>query len=299
LHPSSLPHSLTQKYLGIAPTLTSRFNAKHEDNTKQQTTATQSIFQRLNERGAILDVAMDRVEILRPQDSQYAIGARDLNRCSCLVLMGTGPMSAIIMACINRFSSRDHTSEDGPGSDTRIHTTSSDDVHYMSLLRGAIGMLIKEPELFQLPLTWVIFGQYEGDIQLENLKEKTSKVFKHLSVKLEMSLYEAYHPGATQSSTDRSTVVAVRHEAEAPEIYVEDRLVHPKVHSGSLALLLDKLGLKQIGYEYGDDDVNDDDQEKSWKKISHTRSRGVAFLERQPKTKMVINTHVGSGHERS
>lgn len=208
-------------------------------------------------------------------------------------------MSAIIMACINGFSSSDDTSEDGPGSAMKMKTTSSDDVHYMSLLRGAIGMLIKEPELFQLPLAWGIFGQCQGDVQLENLKEKTSKVFKHLSVKLEMSLYEAHHPGAIPSSTDRSTVVAVRHEAEAPEIYVDDRLVHPKVHSGSLALLLDKLGLEQIGYEYGDDDVNDNDQEERRKKISHTGSRGVAFLDRQPKTKMVTRTHVGSERERN
>lgn len=208
-------------------------------------------------------------------------------------------MSAIIMACIDSFSSRGDTSEDGPGSDTRIHTTSSDDVHYMSLLRGAISMLIKEPELFQLPLAWGIFRQYEGDIQLENIKEKTSKVFKHLSVRQEMSFYEAHHPGAIPSSTDGSTVIAVRHEAEAPEIYVEDRLVHPKVHSGSLALLLDKLGLKQIGYEYGDDDVNDDDQEEDGRKISHTRSHGIAFLERQTKTKMVTYTDVGSERERN
>jgi hypothetical protein len=160
-------------------------------------------------------------------------------------------------------------------------------------------VLIKEPELFSLPLAWGIFGQHEGDIQLENLKEKTSKGFKHLSVKLEMSLYDAHHPGGITSSTDGSTVVAVRHEAEAPEIYVEDRLMHPRVHSGSLALSLDKLGLKQICYEQGDDDVKDDDQEESREKPSYTRSRGVAFLERQPKTKMVTKTHVGSERERS
>lgn len=60
---------------------------------------------------------------------------------------------------------------------------------------------------------------------------------------------------------DRLTVVAVRYIPELPEIYVNNRLLYPKIHSRSLALAFNKLGLRQADHEQGDDEEDGDDPE--------------------------------------
>jgi hypothetical protein len=49
--------------------------------------ANRSVFEKLDDEGAILDVP--RVFILRPQDHLSAIGTGDFNGHACLALMGT------------------------------------------------------------------------------------------------------------------------------------------------------------------------------------------------------------------
>lgn len=202
-------------------------------STTRHKGAMESIFHTLEGRGAIVSVARDRVEVLRPQDTQLAIGVRDLDGYSCLVLTGTSPKSAIIMAHISAL--------DGEG-------------HYMSFLRLMVSIFMKEQDLFQLPLAWGIFSHHHKDgFPLNHLAERTLRVFQHLRVKLQISHYDLHDQVEAHSSPGRHTVVAVRHEAELPEMYIEDRLVYPSVHSGSLALEFNRLGLRQIGHEQGDD----------------------------------------------
>jgi hypothetical protein len=45
-------------------------------------------FDLLRSKGAMLEVAMDKVEVLRPSDPRKAIGTRDLNGCTVIVVMG-------------------------------------------------------------------------------------------------------------------------------------------------------------------------------------------------------------------
>lgn len=175
--------------------------------------------------------------VLRSQDTKNAIGVRDLNGCSCLVLMGTGPKSAIITA--------------------HISITDSEE-HYMSLLRLMISIFLKEQELFQLPLAWGIFSHHRKDgFQFNHLAERTLRVFQHLRVHLQIIICGA---SATQFPHDGYAVVAVRHEPELPEIYVKNRLIYPRVHSGSLALISNRLGIRQIDHEYGDDEEDNDER---------------------------------------
>lgn len=203
-------------------------------STTRDKGAAESIFHELDGRGAILSVARDRVEVLRPQDTHLAIGVRDLDGYSCLILMGTSPKSAIITAHISVLDGEEH---------------------YMSLLRLMVSIFVKEQHLFQLPLAWGIFSHHHKDgFPFNHLAERTLRVFQHLHVKLHISHYDLYDQAEAHSSPGRHTVVAVRHEAELPEMYIEDRLVYPSVHSGSLALEFNRLGLRQIDYEHGDDE---------------------------------------------
>lgn len=124
----------------------------------------------------------------------------------------------------------------------------------MSLVRLMIGIFIKEHEFFQLPRVWGIFNHsHKDDHQIDLLAQRTARVFQHLDVQFE-TLFQASPPAETvHPPHNRFTVVAVRHEPESPEIYVENCLLYPNLHSGSLALICEKLGFRQTDHEHGDD----------------------------------------------
>jgi hypothetical protein len=262
-------------------------------NTKHYNMATKSIFQKLEDQEAIFRVPRDHVKVLKPQYTKAAIGVRNLDGCSCLVLMGTSLKSAIIMTHISTFLSGEHTTGSSSERAKRGVTTSEGEVHYMELLRRMVGVFIQEQELSQLPFAWGIFHRHDKDgIPLNHLVERTWKVFQHLGVKLQIFFCDIGSATVAQSSPERQPVVAVRHEAEVPEIYVDNRLVYPRVHSGSLALEFDRLGLRQIDYEGGDNDDHDEEGRKNGD--DGIRSRGVEFRERQSKRKIHIEAHVGN-----
>lgn len=191
-----------------------------------------SLFHELHHRNAILTVARDEVAVLRPQHTKHAIGVQSLGKYCCLVLIGTSPRSAIMMAQI---------------------CTSNGEEHYMSLLRLMIGISMKEQGLFQLPRAWLIFGHSQkGDPQVDLLAQRTARVFQHLNVQLDIA-FRASHPAEViHPLSDQLAVVAVRHGPKLLEIYVRNRLLYPEVHTGSLALVYDKLGLRQIDCKQGD-----------------------------------------------
>lgn len=211
---------------------TARYHSLEQiDNARFKRTATKSVFHKLDCLGAVLTVAKDHVIALRSNDAEYAIGVQDLGRYCCFILMGTTSRPAIIMAQIS---------------------TSDGEEHYMSLVPLMIGIFIKEQESFQNPRVWSIFGHsHRNDPQIDLLTQRTTRVFQHLDVRFEIlfqasPLAETVHP-----LHNRFTVVAVRHEPESPEIYVENCLLYPNVHLGSLALVYEKLGFRQIDHEHG------------------------------------------------
>ncbi|KAK1083116.1 hypothetical protein LTR48_006517 [Friedmanniomyces endolithicus] len=85
-----------------------------------------SMFARLDDEEQILTVGMNEVAILEPDDDYVAIGTRDLNACSGVVIMGRG----IIMAHISPYPTgrSDNGNSDGlaginPGVDSRYPST--------------------------------------------------------------------------------------------------------------------------------------------------------------------------------
>jgi hypothetical protein len=226
--------------------------------------ASRSGFEKLDNEGAILDVPRTQVSILRPQDHQSAIGTGDFNGHACLVLMGTSPRSAVIMAHFHQSGAGRCTSEKQPGSGGEVLLLTEVEVNYMNMLRKVVKLLLDEHELFQLPLAWVVLGHYDNPALLQLLREKTLKIFQHLRVQTGVSLHEECIMNAAQSPSLARAVFVVRHGYEVPELYVGDRLVYPKDHSGSLALVFDKVGLRQIGHETGDYGGPDNYNSKEW-----------------------------------
>lgn len=207
-----------------------------------------SVYHKLNNNNAILSVFKDQVNISRAEDTLSAIGNYDLHGCSCVLAMGTTPGSAIVFARISQLLHRI------AGSSRQEHhrrtlPSLGHDEHFMSLVRRVINIMMSNHELFQVPVVYGIFGQYQGDILLEHLREKTETVFAHLNIKLHSSFYEI--PGANDilQSPKESTVVAVQHPAKLPELYVGDQLAYPASYSGSLASACQRLGLEHIDHD--------------------------------------------------
>lgn len=208
----------------------------------------------LKDLDAILNVSKDSVHMLKPQDTPSAIGARELHGGTCLLLMATTPTSAIIMAHIVASLPNEHI-YDSTAEFTKSRCATSvgpsvDELHYMELVRRTVYGLLKEPRLFQMPISWAFFGQHEGDMTLTRLQESTLKVFQHLNTKLNISSSGKRSVASVQPRPGRHTVVVVRHDDKMPEIYLEDELAYPLVPSGSLALVLDRLGLQQIDLDH-------------------------------------------------
>jgi len=181
------------------------------------------------------------MRILRPDDRAPAIGARDFDGVdgvgACLLLLGTtAKSSAIAVAHIAAGSHLGTASENSTEAETERGGTpaSPEEVHYMEMVRRTVGGFLKEPDLFQMPLAWAIFPPHEDVVMLRRLQQRMQTVFRHLNIELKVL-----------SCEKRSDVVAVRHGSEATEVYVGDQLIHPRVHSGSLALVLDGMGVRQ------------------------------------------------------
>jgi hypothetical protein len=229
--------------------------------------ATRSIYRKLDDQRAILNVPMDHAKTLRPQDPRAAIGVQISDGSFCLIMMGITLKAAITMAHIARVDPSGYISGSSLQSTKREVTTTTSEVHYMDLLRKVVDASLKEPELYQMPLAWGVFGlckdKCEDDVVIKNIRERMARVFQHLGVNLGVSFYEMVPRPATPSCLTGRTVVVVRYESEIPEIYVGNRLMYPKDHSGSLALTFDKLGLGQIDHDPGDDDDNDSDIDDS------------------------------------
>lgn len=202
-----------------------------------------SIYQTLNDKGAILSVFKDQVGILKPDDPWLAIGTYDLDGFSCLLVLGTTPGSAILVARINTLS-------DGyvNGSHVSLRDSQSAlrrDEHYMSLVRKVISVMLSNPKLFQLPIVYGFFGQHGSEVPLEQFRDST-KVFRHLGIEMRSFLYPMSSLDATQWSSERSSVVAVHHSTTLSELYIGDRLAYPARSSGCLASIFERLGFEKV-----------------------------------------------------
>lgn len=211
--------------------------------------ATRSVFDELDNQGAVLDVPRGQVLVLRPQDSKSAIGTQRFSGHAYLVLMGTSPKSAVMMAYFDCFNVGRCSINTVPGSEEERSFLTEMEADYMSLLRKAVKLFLDEHDLFQLPLAWIVLRHDDNPALSALLQEKTLKVFQHLRIQTGVSIYDEPIMEAASLQPPKRTVFAIRHGSGMLEIHVGDRLVYPKVHPGSLALSFDKLGTSQVDNE--------------------------------------------------
>jgi hypothetical protein len=212
-----------------------------------------SIYHKLNDKNAILTVFKDQVNVLRSGDTLPAIGTYNLGGCSCLLGLGTTSGSAIVVARIS------HLPMEFPGSSHPLDlgktlSMPDHDEHHMGLVRRVVDTMMSNHELFQLPVVYGVFGKYKEEVLLVRLRERIERVFSHLNIKLRSSFYEIRYFDDMWRSSRPNTLVAVQHQAKAPELYVGDRLIYPASYSGSLASVFDELSLEQITEHNGGDD---------------------------------------------
>ena len=214
--------------------------------------AASSVFEELDHQGAILDVPRDQVLILRPQDSKSAIGTQRFNGHVCLVLMGTSPRSAIIMAHFDCSSAERSSSKTMPESEGESSFLTEMELNYMSMLRKAVKLFLDEHDLFQLPLAWVVLRHHDNPALSALLREKTLKIFQQLRIQTGVSICNESIIEAASPQPPKCKVFTVRSGTGMSEIHVGDDLVYPKVCSGSLASAFDELGTGRVDNERED-----------------------------------------------
>jgi hypothetical protein len=207
-----------------------------------------STFQMLRTRDALVDVEQGGLVILESADDQRAIRAQLIKGDHCFILMGTVVGSAVSMANIAAIATSDLYIVQGRP--VRITT----DVDYMVSVRTILGAYLKKPEVFRAPVAWLFSSSSEG-ASSGLIRRGISKVLQHLHIELQFGR-DYYLCGPSPSLFDLHyayTVVAVRHQTVLSEVYVEGRLVYPKVYSGALTLVKQSLGMCKLDPELGSD----------------------------------------------
>jgi hypothetical protein len=170
--------------------------------------ALSSHFDEFQRKGAMLEVKMDEVKILYPDDDRKAIGTRNLNGCSCLVVMGRAYNDGIVMAHIGPFTLPGGGSGSSSAGSSKDDAVSRGDKHFMKLFRQVANAILQSQKRkqFLAPIAWGIFGRFDDEIPLAHLRERAKKAFKDLGIKATYSTYrerlgcqrkELYLPCAT------------------------------------------------------------------------------------------------------
>ena len=211
----------------------------------------------------MLEVKMDEVKILYPDDNRKAIGTRNLNGCSCLVVMGRAYNDGIVMAHIGPFTLPGGGGGSSSAGSSKEDAVSRGDKHFMKLFRQVANAILQSQKCkqFLAPIAWGIFGRFDDEVPLAHLRERAKRAFKDLGIKATYSTYEVLLPGATRLP-EKGTVFAVRNESHGPELYVEDVLKYPEDNTGALELEMRNLGIKPRDASDGDEDENEDEEDE-------------------------------------
>lgn len=102
--------------------------------------------------------------------SLLRLGAYGLDGSSCLVIMGTGRRSAIVVARMKSSSPYKYPDHGRLGITEEVCCTSSREENYTSLLRSAIHYTMRHPELVELPVAWGILCQHQGEAPQDHFK---------------------------------------------------------------------------------------------------------------------------------
>jgi hypothetical protein len=214
--------------------------------------ATRSVFEELDNQGAILNMLRDQVLILRPHDSKSAVGTQRFDGHACLVLMETSPRSAVVMAHFDCYSVGRSSRNIMLGNEGESSFLTEVEVNYMSMLRKAVKLLLDEHDLFRPTLAWVVLRHHDNPALSALLQEKTLKIFQHLRIQTGVSVCNESIKKASSLQPPECKVFAVRSGTGVPEIHVGDDLVYPKCHSRSLTPAFAKPGAGRVDNERED-----------------------------------------------
>ncbi|KAK0887392.1 hypothetical protein LTR02_017268 [Friedmanniomyces endolithicus] len=142
-----------------------------------------SMFARLDDEEQILTVDMNEVAILEPDDDYVAIGTRDLNACSGVVIMGRG----IIMAHISPYPTgrSDNGNSDGLAGMR----------HFAELLAEVRDLHNQHSTLFSDDAVgWGISARFEGEVPLEHHMDLATRMFSAMGLPQQPAFCDVHIP---------------------------------------------------------------------------------------------------------
>ncbi|KAK0837921.1 hypothetical protein LTS02_017869 [Friedmanniomyces endolithicus] len=173
-----------------------------------------SMFARLDDEEQILTVDMNEVAILEPDDDYVAIGTRDLNACSGVVIMGRG----IIMAHISPYPTgrSDNGNSDGLAGMR----------HFAELLAEVRDLHNQHSTLFSDDAVgWGISARFEGEVPLEHHIDLATRMFSAMGLPQQPAFCDVHIPRRDDSPPAKGTAVALRGtRTREPQLFVEDVL---------------------------------------------------------------------------
>ncbi|KAF2211407.1 hypothetical protein CERZMDRAFT_106546 [Cercospora zeae-maydis SCOH1-5] len=168
-----------------------------------------SLYESLVERDQLLEVDMDDVEILDPRtNEEVAIGTKDLNGCSTIVIVDKG----VILA---------HIAPRGPHAATGMQ-------HFQAKAKQAVDLMRSHPQLFdRSTTTWGIFARLGTDTPLDHYAHWLRQLFSHMHLHTQQAYYDV-DPTNTATRRLPTGSVVVLQDGEKRRLYVEDREHTPR-----------------------------------------------------------------------
>lgn len=168
-----------------------------------------SLYERLERNDQLLEVNMDGVQILEPDNDEIAIGTKDLNGCSALVIIDKG----VIMAHIAPMSPKNQEAQ-----------ASSGFPHFMAQARAAVTSMKNHEALFEEnTTTWGIFARLGSDIPLDHYAAWVRKLFEHLGSTMNLASYDVNSTDRRERHLPTGSVFVIKKEDRRPRLFLEDQ----------------------------------------------------------------------------
>lgn len=178
------------------------------------TTMATNRYIQLKDAGHLLEVEMDTVKILLP-GGPIAIGTKNLNSCSGLVVLGE---QAIILAHIAPLPPHPLGA-----SSQRPVVPGEGEAHFKNMLNKVHGLYNIHKSRFPAQTTsWAIFGRFEAKIAMPEKLEMAKHYFASLGLPMKCAQYDIAK-ASDRTNPAAGTVIGVLQNRKA-YLYVEDQL---------------------------------------------------------------------------
>jgi hypothetical protein len=194
---------------------------------KKKDSVTMSVPEELHSHSETSGLSKNRVLILRPQEVQPGMNMQRLDGGICLVFMGTSPGSAVVMVRYDLSRVCKCIEENGMRSGENYPSLREVEEDYMRTVRKVVKLFLDEPDLFHLPLAWLVLSHDGHPGLLGIIQSRTTKVFQHLQVPTGISVCDENTLGENQLQSQGPAVSAIRNGTGLLELYVRGRLLYP------------------------------------------------------------------------